>query len=245
MKILLAHIGATTKSLIRVPSYWVPTLLFPTMLFSFFGAGPSQSNPLAANFIMASFSAFAIIGIAFYQFGVGIAQDRINPWDTYLRVLPSGPAPRILSQLVVALGFGLVSTGLVMFVAILLTPAQLDLTNWIKLIFGLLIGAAPFAMIGITIGYLVPPKAAIPVANLFHLPLTFAGGLWVPPDGLPKIVAVVSPYLPTRHLGEIVWSSALDRAWPTKSLLWLAGYFVVFTALAFWAWRRDEGERFR
>ncbi len=245
MKVFLAHIHATGMSLLRVPSYWVPTLLFPTMLYSFFGTGPSQSGVGAANFIMASFSAFAVIGVVFYQFGVGIAQDRINPWDSYLRALPAGPMPRIFAQLVVALGFAMVSVGLVMGLATWLTPASLNLGNWLRLIFGLVIGAAPFAMIGITIGYVAPPKAAVPIANLLHLPLTFAGGLWMPPDSLPSVVAAISPYLPTRHLGEVVWSSALDRAWPTKSLLWLGGYFVVFTVLAIWARRRDEGQRFR
>ena len=34
---------------------------------------------------------FAVIGVAFFQFGVGIAVDRASPWEAYLRTLPVGP----------------------------------------------------------------------------------------------------------------------------------------------------------
>ncbi len=109
----------------------------------------------------------------------------------------------------------------------------------------LLGGAIPFTMMGISIGYLAPPKAAVPIANLLHLPLTFAGGLWMRPRDLPEIVQVISPYVPTRHMGEIVWASVLGLETPLQSWAWLVGYTAVFAVIAIWARARDEGERFR
>ena len=32
---------------------------------------------------MASFAAYAVLGIAFFQFGVGIAAEREEPWESY------------------------------------------------------------------------------------------------------------------------------------------------------------------
>ena len=38
MRLIAAHIRVTLLGLVRSPAYWVPTLLFPTMLYLFFGA---------------------------------------------------------------------------------------------------------------------------------------------------------------------------------------------------------------
>lgn len=245
MKIVLAHVKVTGLGLVRVPGYWVPTVLLPGLLFSMFGLAAARTSPEAAAVIMASFSAFAVIGVSFYQFGVGIAQDRVNPWDSYVRSLPAGPGPRIVAQLLVALGFGAAAACVVALIT--LVGAELALTpdRWFRFILSLLGGAVPFTMMGIFIGYVAPPRAAVPIANLLHLPLTFAGGLWMRPRDLPEIIQVISPYVPTRHLGEIVWASVLGLDTPFKSWLWLIGYTLVFAILALWARARDEGARFK
>lgn len=245
MKLTFAYVKITALGLLRVPAYWVPTLLLPAMLFSFFGLPAAKQGPQVAALVMASFSAFAIIGVSFYQFGIGIAQDRVNPWDSYMRTLPTGPGPRIAAQLLVALVFGIAAAGTVAMVT--LYGAELALTpkQWLTFAASLLLGSIPFTLMGISIGYLAPPKAAVPLANLLHLPLTFAGGLWMRPSALPEVVQLISPYVPTRHLGEVVWAAVLGLDTPLKSWAWLGGYAIFFALLAAWARRRDEGERFK
>ena len=245
MKLTLAYIKTTALSLLRVPAYWVPTLLLPAMLFSFFGLPAAKQGPQVAALVMASFSAFAVIGVSFYQFGIGIAQERVNPWDSYMRTLPTGPAPRIISQLIVALFFGIAAAGTVAAVTINGATLELSAGRWSVFAISLLLGSIPFTLMGISIGYLAPPKAAVPIANLLHLPLTFAGGLWMRPVDLPQIVQVISPYVPTRHLGEVVWAAVLGRDTPWQSWGWLLGYALFFALIAAWARKRDEGERFR
>lgn len=245
MKLVLAHTKVLALGLTRVPGYWIPTLIFPVMLYSFFGLPAARTSPQAAAIIMASFSAFAVIGISFYQFGVGIAQDRTNPWESYVRTLPVGPGPRIIAQLLVAMGFAIAAASLVIGLTVWGAGLTLPPERWAMFALALLGGAIPFTMMGISIGYLAPPKAAVPIANLLHLPLTFAGGLWMRPRDLPEIVQVISPYVPTRHMGEIVWASVLGLETPLESWAWLAGYAVLFSVVAIWARARDEGERFR
>lgn len=245
MKIVLTHFKIVALGLMRVPAYWVPTLLLPAMLFSFFGLAPAKSSPEAAAVIMASFSAFAVIGVSFYQFGIGIAQDRVNPWDSYLRSLPTGPGPKIIAQLLVALLFGAGAAGVIAGITLWGTGLDMDATRWLTFGGSLLLGAVPFTLMGIAIGYLAPPKAAVPLANLLHLPLTFAGGLWMRPSQLPEVIQMISPYVPTRHLGEVVWAAVLGQNAPMASWYWLAGYAIFFAAVAAIARARDEGERFR
>ena len=93
MRLVLLHARATTLELLRYPAFLVPTLAFPAVFFLFFVAPRTQA---AASVEMATFAGFAVIGVAFFQFGVGIAVERASPWETYLRTLPVGPgdAPR-------------------------------------------------------------------------------------------------------------------------------------------------------
>ena len=220
----------------------MPTLLFPTMLYLFFGA--RVAAPDAAGFALASWSVYAVLGVAFYQFGVGVAQDRESPWDAYLRILPAGSLPPLAAQIVVATLFAIAAVLILWAVAGQVAGIDLDLRARVRLGLVLAAGAAPFALFGIALGYLVSAKAAVPVANMLFLPLAFAGGLWLPPSQLPGIAAEVSPWLPTRHFGELAWAAVAGYAAPVASCLWLAGYTAAFAALAVWARRRDQGRRY-
>ena len=84
----------------------------------------------------------------------------------------------------------------------------------------------------------------MPIANLLYLPLSYAGGLWVPPSRMPEVVAAISPYLPTRQFAELGWAAALDRPVAAEHWAWIAGFTIVFGALSLWGYRRDEGARF-
>lgn len=238
------YTSALGLSLVRLPTYWVPTLLFPPMLYGFF-ALPYSASDLVAKVLMASWCVYAVISVCFYQFGVGIADDRQSPWDTYLRSLPAGPVPRFGAQLVVAILFAAAGVTLVGIVATLTAEVALGPGSWGRLLLALMVGALPFTLLGIALGYLAPAKSAVPLANMVMLPLAFTGGLWLPPDRLPEAVRQVSYFLPTRHYGELAWAAVLERPWPLASLLWLLGYGLLFAALALWAYRRDEGRRYR
>ena len=73
MSLVLRHARAMTIELARYPAYVVPTLALPTVFFLFFAA---PGAPAGASLRMATFAGFAAIGVAFFQFGVGIANGR-------------------------------------------------------------------------------------------------------------------------------------------------------------------------
>ena len=104
----------------------------------------------------------------------------------------------------------------------------------------LLLGAVPFALLGVSIGYAVPARAAIPLANLLYLPLAYLGGLWSGPRAPPHLPAA----LPTRSWADLVWAAAGERAFSISALVALATWTGVFGLTAVWCYRRDEGERF-
>jgi ABC-2 type transport system permease protein len=83
------------------------------------------------------------------------------------------------------------------------------------------------------------------VANLVYLPLTFASGLFMPLSQLPGFVRDVAPYLPAYHYGQLGWSAlgANTERLPV-SLAWLAGYTLLFLAIAIRAYRLEESRKF-
>ncbi len=242
MRLVLVHAHVMTRELVRYPAYLVPTLLFPTIFFLFF-AVPNAGRDATVK--MAGFAGFAAIGVAFFQFGVGIAAERGSPWEVYLRTLPVGVATRLAARLLSAALFAVAAAALVIVTAQLLTDVSLAASRWLLLGTALLAGVVPFALLGIALGYLVPQRAALPIANLLYLVLSYAGGLWVRPAALPEFVRSLSPCLPTRALADLLGNVVYGNASAATPWVSLAGFSTLFAALAALAYVRDEGERYR
>ena len=242
--LLAEHFRATMLGLVRTPAYSVATILIPTVVFLFLGATFANTRE-AANLALGSISIFAVLGISFFQFGVGIANDRQSPWNAFVRILPVSRFTRFASQALAALVFTGAAIGLLAVVAIASTDAGMDPGNWVLFLLSLAVGAIPMALLGIAIGYLCDPKAALPIANILNLALAFAGGLFFRPEFMPGYLDGFSRLLPSRHMGELTWAAILGQPWPIGSVLWLAGYTVLFALIAAWGYQRDEGTRYR
>jgi ABC-2 type transport system permease protein len=242
VRLVLLHARATTLELLRYPAFLVPTLAFPAAFFLVFGAPRTRAE---ASVEMATFAGFAVIGVAFFQFGVGIAVERASPWETYLRTLPVGPAARLGARVLSALVFAGGAAAVLVAVAVATTSAALPAERWLALAATLVLGAAPFAVLGIALGYWAPARGALPIANVLYLGLSYAGGLWFRVRDLPAPVAVLSPYLPTRALADALAATAVGDLVAPRAVVTLAGFTALFALLATWGYRRDEGRHFR
>ena len=242
--LLIEHFRAAMLGLIRTPAYSATTILIPSVVFIFLGATFADTRQ-SANLALGSISVFAVLGIAFFQFGVGIANERHSPWETFARILPVSRATRFAAMVLSGLTFTAAALMVLIAVALVSTDVGMAPGNWIRLLASLLVGAVPMAVLGIAIGYWCHPKAALPVANILNLALAFAGGLFFRPELLPDFLDRFSRLLPTRHMGELTWAAILGAPWPLESLLWLAGYTGLFGILAAWGFGRDEGANYR
>lgn len=242
MTLVALHLRAQIRQLGRHPAFLVPTVGFPVTFFALFGLPRRHVDPTV---LMASFSAYAVLGVAFFQFGVGIAAEREEPWETFLRTLPVSVAVRFAGRLGAALVFAAAAT--VPVIALAAGARQLSLTTaeWVRFLLALLAGGAPLALLGIALGYWIPAKGALPVANLVYLAIAYAGGLWTGPSGLPASVERAAPFLPTRQWGDVLWSAVQGGGWGWSHWLALLGFTLAFGALAVWGYRRDEGQQFR
>ena len=108
MRLALVHARFGTLELLRYPSFSAPTLALPAVFFVFF-ALPRAGGREAV--LLASFAAYAVLSVAFFQFGVGIATDRARPWETYVRTLPVGAGARMAARALSAIVFAAASVG--------------------------------------------------------------------------------------------------------------------------------------
>ena len=247
-----AHFKDQMLQHLRAPGYLIPTLAMPAMFFFLFQGGGEST--VGNTFTMASYMMWAVLAVAFFQFGVGIASERSTPWEAFLRTLPLPPLLRLAGRLLAAMVFAVAAAAIVVAVSYWTTPISVAGDRWIPLVAALLVGGVTMAFGGIAIGYWFSPKAAQPIATMAWLLLAYLGGLWAAPTFLPSWTENISPYLPTRLWGNITWPAILgDTTTVTTSLtstasladwLGLVAYAVLFATLAVWGYRRDEGTKY-
>jgi len=242
VRLVLAHARVQVLELIRFPGFSIATLAFPSILFLLFGLPRAHHRP---DILLASYAAFAVLGVGFFQFGVSGAIERVTPWQAWLRTLPASPAARIVGRVAAALVFTLASVGVVVIVALATTRASLSATAWIRLAVALLAGSVPFIALGLAIAYWASPKSALPVANILYMLLAYAGGLWTGPADLPHTVRAISSYTPARQWGDVLWPAVAGEPWQASHWLLLGAYGIGFGAVAAWGFGRDELRRYR
>src|SRR4029453_14725769 len=105
VRLVLLHARAATLELLRYPTFSVPTLAFPALFFLLFVAPRSEAetDPVL---LLASFAGFAVLGVSFFQFGVGIAAERESPWERFVRTLPVRVRVRFAARVLSAALFG-------------------------------------------------------------------------------------------------------------------------------------------
>lgn len=247
MALVLVHARFLLLETLRVPVAVVGTTVFPAVALLFFVAANAAiaGEPTAATAATAQLAVFSVLSTCLFTYGVGVAEDRALPWEPYVRTLPVGPGPRLAGRLLTGLAMALLGLAPLVVLAGLLTAATLPPARLLVAVAALVAGAAPFLLGGLAIGYALPVKAALPVANLLLLPLAFGGGLFLPPETFPAWLDRVSVLLPTRGARDLVVAAATDLPADPVAVAALPVWVLLTAALAGWAYRRDEGQRFR
>jgi ABC-2 type transport system permease protein len=240
----LVHARYQLLETIRVPIAVVGTTFFPAASMLFFVVPFAGDDPVAATYSTASMVTFAVMTSNLFTYGIGVAEDRAQPWDPYTRTLPVGPGPRFAGRILAGFVMMFLSLLPVVLIAALLTEATVSGGGLLLALGAVVLAALPFVLMGLAIGYSLPTKAALAVAQIIFFPLAFAGGLLSAPGQAPGFVETIAPYLPTRGAVELMWAAVGDYPLDPVAMAMLAVWTVAAGALAVWAYRRDEGRRF-
>lgn len=220
----------------------ISSLLFPAMFFWFFAA-PNIHSQAEANMMIDSFTAFGFLGIQFFQTTNQVAHERASSWFRYLNVLPVQVGHLIIAKLFLLFVMNLLCLVVLNLTSYWTTGWMLETHKWSLIYFQLTFWGIPFILAALTVGHLTTPKNSLPISNILYLPLSFAGGLWMPPNILPTSIQKISEYLPTRFYGEIARGVAIDKQVSTHILRGLSFYFILFFLTAYWVINYSRKQR--
>jgi ABC-2 type transport system permease protein len=248
--ILLAETKYEFLKLVRLPGFAVPIIVFPLMFYTIFGlsfgSGRTSGSVSTAAYLLATMGAFGVIGASMFGLGVSVASERGQGWLTVKRASPMPMTTYLLAKLLMAMLFSAIIIGLMFALGCLFGNVRLSAAGWMSLAVSLILGATPFCTLGLSVGYLAGPNSAQPIVNLLYLPMSFASGLWMPIQMLPRFIQHLAPYLPPFHLGELALSVTGFKP-PGEAqghVLALAGFTAVFLILAIVGYSRDEGKTY-
>jgi ABC-2 type transport system permease protein len=227
----LAEIRSECLRYMRAPSFILPMLLFSTVFYLMFGVLLNHGD--ASRYLLASYSAFGIIGPGLFGFGVSLAIERDGGLLTLKRALPMPPGAYLLGKMVMAMIAATVVTVLLILIGVFL--AHVALTGWqmLALMVTGTFGVLPFCALGMFVGTLIKGQGAPGLLNLIYLPMAFLSGLWLPLSMLPQALQNLAPIWPSYHLNQLTLAAVGMSHGPMLShVLVLLGFTVGFLLLA-------------
>lgn len=239
MKFIFEYVRVQVLELFRLPSFFLPLIALPTAFYLMLGI---RADAPAAQ-ILFSYMAFSVLGTMMFQFGVGVAATRNDPWNLYLLTLPVPSRVRVSSQLMAGLFFSaLFSLPLLVVGAVNGALFSVSAGPLLFAIGGLCIGGLVHGGLGLALGYWLPARGAVPITNLIYFPLAFVGGLFGPVDF--GAFQPVHTFSPTGAWADLISTSLVGRL-DVLALIILAGYFIVCAFFAIWGYRRVEQTQYR
>ena len=189
--------------LLRTPIFALPTLLFPALFYLLFGVLLNRGSGNAAQYLLATYGVFGVMGAALFGFGVTVAMEREQGQLQLKRALPMPPGAYLLAKMAMALLFSAIVSLLLAVLAATLGKVSLAPGQWALLWCVHVLGAVPFAAIGLYIGTLANGNGAPAIVNLLYLPMAFLSGLWLPLSMLPAFFSRIAPVWPSYHHAQV------------------------------------------
>ena len=235
--------------LIRLPIFAATTIALPLMFYVIFGitfAGEQAGGVGMTTYMLATYGAFGVIGVALFGFGVSVAVERGQGWMRLKRVAPMPPLAYFVAKVVMSLAVATIIVLAMFTLGALVGGVRLDPQQWVAAGLALVAGALPFSAMGLAFGYLVGPNSAPAVLNLAWLPMAFASGLWIPISQLPDVVQSVAVALPPYHFVQLALGTigASEGGSPVVHAAAVLGFTLLFLVVAAWGFRRDEGRTY-
>lgn len=232
-------------SVLRLPAFAVPTLLFPLFFYLFFAVVLQAGGPslMAPTYMLASYGVFGIFAPSIFGFGVGLAQERDTGALLLKRTTPMPAAAYLFARVGTAAIFGAVVVLALFLLAGFGAGVELHRGQWFALAGTILAGVLPLSAIGLAIGAWAKQQAAVAVVNLVFIAMSVLSGLWFPISMLPGLLQDFANVFPTYHLGQLALKVIdLDMGRPLWfHLVLLGGQTAVCLAVAVAGFRRFSG----
>ena len=249
LRIHLLEIKYEVLKAFRLPAYALPTILFPVVFYIFFGVmfGSRASGPVdMGSYLMATYGAFGVIGASLFGLGVSVAVERGQGWLEAKRTTPMPISAYFVSKMVMAMVFSALIVLLLFATGLAFGKLHLTFIQALSLLGIFVTGSITFCAFGLALGFVAGPNSAAPIVNLIHLPMSFLSGLWIPILFLPEALQKLALWLPPYHLAQLALRvvGASQKQPVMLHVGALAAATLLFAAIAYVGYRRDEGKQY-
>jgi ABC-2 type transport system permease protein len=230
---------------LRLPVYSISTVMFPVMFYVLFGLllnrGHEVGGVNVAAYMIATYGTFGVMGASLFGFGVGLAMERGLGWLQVKRASPMPPFAYFAAKVVTCMAFSGIIVALLMTLGVLFGGVHFRGAEVLRLFTTLVVGSVCFCAMGLAIGSFAGPNSAPAIVNLLYLPMSFASGLWIPIEMLPKFLQRFAPVLPPFHLGQLALGVVgAGQGVPLQHWEALIGFALLCLGIARIGFQRDE-----
>jgi ABC-2 type transport system permease protein len=241
-----AYLLFELRRLAREPRLFLFTVFMPVVTYVVFTgvgdmSGKAGDITVAAALMVGMAGYGAMIGVL--SIGVGVSQERTLGWLRQLRLTPLRPAQVVAVKALVSTLCAVPSVLTVGVAGRLEHHVSLPLSHWVGIVLLMWLGSIPFALLGLAIGYALPPTLAQPASFLTFFTLSVLGGLLVPVSLFPHALRELSGALPSNRYAELGWSAAAGHPPTGTGAAILVGWTALFGVLAAVAYRRSGATR--
>ena len=238
-----AYLRFEVRRALRNKQYLTMTVALPTVFYLVFSRGDGGAfSPRAASVAVYFLGSMAVFGaVSASLFGaVNLSVERTSGWGEQLRVTPLTARSYVTVKVLTRLVLVLPAVGLVSAAGVLVSHVDVNILRVLAMLPAITLGSLPFVCLGVAIGSHWAPETAQAASTGANILLSLLGGLWMPIDGLPRVLQALGSTLPSHHLAQL--SRGVLRG-PTPSLASLAALIVwtcVTALVATHLYRRAE-----
>ncbi|MFJ8011394.1 ABC transporter permease [Streptomyces sp. NPDC096339] len=234
---MTAYVRLEVRRTLRDTGFVVFGIGMPVLMYLLFtNLGSTEAEWKTAS--MVAMAAYGALGAALST-GTGVAEDKGVGWLRQLRVTPMSPRQVVAGRALTGSVIVLPAIAAVQAAGGLVNGVRLEAWQWAAVTLVLWLGALPFALLGIGIGYRLTAQTTGLVNTGCGLALSVAGGLWFPVELFPDWMRSLSALTPTRRYAEIGQSLAAGAAPGLAAVAVIAVWALLFGSYAVLSYRRS------
>jgi ABC-2 type transport system permease protein len=224
--------------------FFILSLGFPLILFFVIVAPQRNVSDFdgtgipAPLYYMVGMVAFGTMS-AMLSCGARISAERAVGWNRQLRISPLTTRSYFRAKVLTAYLMALLTMA-VLYLSGVALGVSLPADEWLKMSLLILVGLAPFAALGITLGHMLTPDSIGPAMGGGVSLLALLGGTWFPIENY-RALHDIAQFLPSYWLVQASHIALGGHPWGIEAWVVVIAWTVVLVGLARRAYRRDTG----
>lgn len=233
------YIRLEIMRVLRNPRTAIFTIAMPAVLFLVFSrtGGGRLGGIDASAYVLVGMASYGAIGASVFS-AANIAMERKLGWNRQLRLTGLPSTAYVVAKGIVAWLVTLVSL-VVVYAVGFASGVRMPWENWIFAVGASWLAVIPFVLLGVGIGYVGNVDLVQPVTMITFFGMSILGGLWIPVEVMPHLMAQIAHFVPSYWLGMAGRAGVGAPGFGWTGVAVIAVWALLFAAFAAWRFRAD------